>query len=512
MTEPGTQAISATSRPVAADKLVVQGLVALAATVGVIQVILADFPPLLWLSSSCLGLIAITCLLRLLAVPGFVTPWAVYATSLGLGYGIGTVNTLARGYLDGISILQVTYADKEHIALAVGFVLVLVAMLLLAGSLDKARLIPSSDFTKGDRQAMLGLLMFFAAAAVMGVLTGSIGFGGGQGSEEGSGRISAFGNLLSSSMTAAMATGLFVFANDPNPKTKRIALLLCLVLMAPILLGGRRSFIFGLLVGGIAFFAAAGPKILFNKRAIAAILTIGIATVFIAKFYFAMRIASHRLDPNPGVTQLVSGAWDVITHPEDGLDEANAENQATRPFIVGYFAELLQLSAPEKTTGGDLLFLDLATVVPTAIWPGKWRVIQMIGSEEIACHPVLGIPSWDAANNILTAGLCDFWIPGVFMYPLGLMLLYSLIHRLLTRLPGIVHAMVGFATAEVLFQVETTITTYFVSLRNLIMIGAFVWAVLAVIRYVNGLPLVQYELKQRALRKQRLAELRAGRP
>lgn len=510
MTAPCTQAIHEHFKPATSGKSVEQGLVALAATMGVVQVILADFPPLLWLSSSCLGLIAVTSLLRLLAVPGFVTPWAVYATSLGLGYGIGTINTLARGYLDGISILQVTYADKEHIALAVGFVLILVAMLLFAGSVDKARLIPSSEFTKADRQAMLLLLVFFAAAAVMGVLTGSIGFGGSQGSEEGSGRISAFGNLLSSSMTAAMATGLFVFAKDPNPRTKRIAFLLCLVLTAPILLGGRRSFIFGLLVGAIAFFAAGGAKSIFNKRAIAGIFALVLVAMSVTKFYYAMRLASYKLDTKPPLTELVAGAWDVITHPEDGLNEANAENQATRPFIVGYFAELLQHSTPTKTTGGDILYLDMATVVPTSIWPGKWKIIQQIGSDEAACHPVLGIPGWDAANNILTAGLCDFWIPGVFLYPLGVMLLYSLIHRLLTRLPGIVHAMVGFATAEVLFQVETTITTYFVSLRNLIMIGAFVWAVLALIRYVNGLPLVQHHLQQRALRRQRLAELRKG--
>lgn len=479
---------------------------------GCIQVLVPGVSAVFWASMIVLTLVAFVSFARLLSVPFYVTPWSLYATSVSLGYGLGTLNTVARGYTKGFSLLEMTYADMTHVSLAEGLILILVGLLLLAGTLDKKKLLPPTDFSDTEKRAALVMLVISAVSAVAGVATGSIGYGGGQGSEEGSGRVSPIGALLVSSMTATLATGVFIFAKEKNPKVRLTALLLCGTLLGPILLGGRRTFIFAIVVASIGLFANLGIKELFKKRTLILLFVAGMAVMSITRFYFAMRIASYKLEPHPPLVELVKGGWDVITHAEsEGLDEANAENQGTRTFIIGYLAEMLERGSLSRTLGGDLLTVDVATAIPTVIWPGKWAVMQRIGSEEFACHTAFGLPVWDAANNTITAGFCDFWYPGLFLYPIGVMLFFAAINRAFGRAPLLVRSLLCFATAENLFQVETTITTYLAGLRNLSMIAFFAWGVVLVMRYIDSRPLVQYHRAQKELHQQTLAALRKGR-
>ncbi len=489
----------------------VYAMSALCFTMGCIQVLAPAVTAIFWASMIVLTIVAFVSFGRLLAVPFYVTPWSLYATSVSLGYGLGTLNTVAHGYTDGLLLLEITYASTAYIALALGLILILVAALLFAGTIDKKKLLPPIGFTEIEKKATLVLLFISACSAIIGVATGSIGYGGGQGSDEGSGRVSPVGAILVSSMTATLATGMFIFAKEPNRKLRMTAFLLCGTLLGPILLGGRRTFIFAIVVASIGLFANLGIKELFKKRTLLILFIAGVAVMSITRFYFAMRIASYKLEPHPPLVELVKGGWDVITHAEaEGLDQANAENQGTRTFIIGYLGEILERGSLERTLGGDLLFVDIATAVPTVIWPGKWGVMQRIGSEEFACHTSFGMPVWDAANNTLTAGFCDFWYPGFFIYPLGVMFFFVLLNRAFRQAPVVVRSLLCFATAENLFQVETTITTYLAGLRNLLLIAMFAWLVVYVIRYIDSLPMVQHQRAHKALRKQRLAELRKG--
>lgn len=507
----------ASSLPTPAERTgsneMVHVMAAVCFAMGCIQVLAPGVSAIFWASMLVLTGVAFISFTRLLAVPFYVTPWSLYATSVALGYGLGTLNTVARGYTEGFSLLEMTYADMAHISTAEGVILVLVATLLFAGTLDKKKLLPPTDFTDIEKRATLVMLVISAMTAIAGVATGSIGYGGGQGSEEGSGRVSPIGAMLVSSMTATLATGVFIFAKEQNQKLKVIAFVLCGTLLGPILLGGRRTFLFAIVVASIGLFANLGIKTLFKKRTLLILFVAGIAVMSITRFYFAMRIASYKLEAHPPLVELVKGGWDVITHADaEGLDEANAENQGTRTFIIGYLAEMLERGSLERTLGGDLLIVDVSTAIPTVIWPGKWAVMQRIGSEEFACHTSFGLPVWDAANNTITAGFCDFWYPGLFMYPLGVMLFFVILNRAFRRAPTVVRSLLCFATAENLFQVETTITTYLAGLRNLLLIAFLAWGVVLSIRYLDSLPLIKHHRAQRALRQQRLAELRKGLP
>lgn len=489
----------------------VYAMAAVCFAMGCIQVLATGVNTVFWASMIALTLVGLVSFVRLLTVPFYVTPWSIYATSIAMGYGLGTLNTVSRGYTHGLSLLEVTYANLEHVALAEGLILLVVGVLLLAGTMDKKKLLPPTNFTDVEKRAAILLLVVSALTAIVGVITGNIGYGGGQGSEEGSGRVSPVGAILVSSMTATMATGVFIFAKEPDRRLRLTAFLLCAALLGPILLGGRRSFIFAIVVASIALFTNFGVKALLNKRTILLLVIAGLGVMSITRFYFAMRLASYKLDARPSLVELVKGGWDIVTNAEaEGLDEANAENQGTRTFIIGYVGELLERGHTDQILLGDLLKVDVATAVPTLIWPGKWKVMQEIGSEEYACHSAFGMPVWDAANNTITAGFCDFWYPGMFLYPIGVMIFFMLVNRAFSRAPIVVRSLVCFATAEALFQVETTITAYLSGLRNLSILALMAWAVILVMRYVDSLPLVQHKRAQKALHKQRLAELRKG--
>ena len=290
----------------------VYAMAALCFTMGCIQVLAPGVTAIFWASMIVLTIVAMVSFARLLTVPFFVTPWSVYATSVALGYGLGTLNTVARGYTHGLSLLEVTYADMTHVAMAEGLILLVVGVLLFAGTLDKKKLLPPAEFTHIEKRAALIILGISALTAVAGVITGNIGYGGGQGSEEGSGRVSPLGAILVSSMTATLATGVFIFAKEKDRRLRFVAFLLCAALLGPILLGGRRSFLFAIVVASIGLFTNFGVKALLNKRTLVILTIAGLAVMSITRFYFAMRLASYKLDAHPTLVELVKGGMKSV--------------------------------------------------------------------------------------------------------------------------------------------------------------------------------------------------------
>jgi len=466
----------------------------------------------LWLSMSSLTTVAFVSMLRLMSVPNFATPWSVYATSIGLGYGFGAFNTMSRGYTGGLQLLEVTYANTKYIGKAEGLVLLLVGILLFIGTIDRKKLLPAAAFDSSEKKAALIILALSSLSAVGAVATGNLGYGGGQGAEEGTGRVSPLGSLLVSTMTATLATSVFAFSNEKDKRTKLLVIVLCCMLLLPLILGGRRTFIYAMVVAIMAFFCTKERKELLSRKNIFLLMLVGAMTLVLTKLYFAMRLASYTLGPNPALVDLAKGGWDILMNAErEGLNEANSANQATRTFIIGYFAELLEAGENKTFLGGQLLLQNFVSAVPTVIWAAKWKLMRDGGSDENVCHPVFGLPNWDAANTSLTEGLCDFWLPGVIIYPVLVAAMYSIVNRTVFKAPLLVRCLVCFATIENLFQIENAINAYFVGMRNVFMLAALAWALILALRFLDKLPLVQHHRAQKELHQRKLAELRKSR-
>jgi len=157
----------------------------------------------------------------------------------------------------------------------------------------------------------------------------------------------------------------------------------------------------------------------------------------------------------------------AMTWVEDGTafkraTEANQSNVQKRTFVLGFFADVLEGSSRSTPAlGGDLLGLA-SMAVPRVLYPDK------VGfGEEGLVDETFGLTYGDAANSILTGGATDFGLLGVFVYPLFAVWLMrfsiEILARFLSPLPV---SIIVLGAVFMLMQTETTITVYFLTIRN----------------------------------------------
>lgn len=486
----------------------------LALTMGVIQLMGHAYAWPFWGSMMVLTVIGFWGLARLIFVPSFVTAWTVYGVSLALAYGFGTLNTMTSGYVDGSAMYMVNYAGPSALGRAEGLMLLIVAAMLYIGHIDPNKTIPTEPFTDTERSATLVLLIVVCAGTFIALATGQLGFQGVQNGAGDSALVSPLASLVTSCLTPATALAILAYGTQPGSRTRSLVIFLCLLLALTQMTQGRRLLMFNVLTLLMAFFAVRSAKGFFSPKVIVALLVTVAVVAGASRFFVSMRIASYSLPVDATLAERVEGAVDVITRPEQsGLNEHLEQNQSTRTFVLGYVGELIEAyDKTGRTTQGDLLTLNVAAAMPTAIWPGKWRIISQIGSDETACHAKLGMPAWDAANTVITEGLCDFGWTGMLLYPIAMAGLMTLAVVAVRRTNILIRALVGFATIKSLLGVEGVLTGYIVDLRNTAVLAIAAALLVAIFNWYQKQPLVIHHREQRALRKQRLAELRAGRP
>ncbi len=443
----------------------------------------------LWVGTFLASMVGFGGLLAMVMDRSFSTPWSVYAVSLSLGYGFGSFNSLMRGYDHGTSWLAVTFASQASVAMALGGVMLLTAGLLIVGRIDTHKLLPRLEISPLDRKVALILMLLVTFAGVVAFAAGRIGFQGGMGSEEGSARVSALGAVLSASLAGVLGMSGYVFAREQRRGIRWLVIAAAVLIGVMLFIQGRRIFMYGVLVGLIGFLGARGLKGLLTLRTLVGLVVMVACFFGASRAYMAMRISGYTLGPNPTLSERWNGAVDILKNAErTGLMEATAENEATRTFILGYLGELVEKLQTRPPMWGELLEFNLASSVPTVIWPGKWRIMAEVGTEEYACNAHLAMPFWDGANSLISAGLCDFLWPGVVLY-VGLTLgLFALFNRLLAGMPPVVRLLACFATMENLLQVEGSMTSSFVLIRNISVLLLIAWSVQWLVQWHESRP------------------------
>jgi len=486
----------------------------LALTMGVIQLLGHTYEWLLWGSMVVLTVIGFWGLARLIFVSSFVTAWSVYGVSLALAYGLGTLNTMTSGYVDGSAMFLVNFVGPSALGRAEGIMLLIVSALIYIGHIDRNKLIPTESFTDSERQSTLVVLMLFCIGTFAALGTGQLGYAGVQNGSGNSMQVSPLASLVASCLSAVTALAILAYGSQPPSRARSLVMFLCLLLALTQLTQGRRPMMFNALTILIAFFAVRSVKGFLTPKVILVLLLTVATLAFGSRFYLATRIAGYTLPADATLSERLAGGWDVLTHPEEqGLNQQLEENQSTRTFVVGYVGELIEgYDKTGGTTGGDLLILNVAAALPTAIWPGKWRIIARVGSDEIACHPKMGLPDWDAANTVITEGLCDFGWTGMLLYPIAMVGLIVLGNLAVRRTNILIRTMIAFSSIKTLLGVEGNLTGYIVDLRNMAILAVGTALIVAAFNWYQKQPLVIHHREQKALRKQRLAELRAGRP
>lgn len=449
-------------------------MVALCMLVGGIGSLDSDVSGMIWVTSGTLSAVGIIGLIRLISVAEFATPWSVLAVSYGLAYGFGALNTLLSGYSAGLDFLSVTYASHESVVRMMSLLLLLCGVLFFLSEQDSKKLVPKLVVDEVSQQVVVLVLALTFLLAVMAVATGQLGFQTNMSAEEGSMRVSVLSNLLVSAMPAVVATGLYC-AKSMSAKSRTVTYLLVLGIMLILMTQGRRILMYTAVIGIMGYFSTLGLRSLLRPKNLVVLVVAAFVVALGAKMFFAMRQATYELPKGASIFELMeTGASKMVGDNQDDLDEKLKENRSTRTFILGYAAEILFALETREPMGGDLMVLGLATAVPTTIWPGKWKIMAQ-GAEEAICNPALGMPAYDGANTIVTAGMCDFGVKGLFGYPVLFAFMFSLAMFVVLKLDVASRLVFGFGIVFALLNAENVLTAFFVVLRNGAIIAGLVW-------------------------------------
>lgn len=406
-------------------------------------------------------------LARCVLLSSHATIWDILLVSLCLGYGLGSLNTELNWFHLPIDYLRLTWAGPASIAKATALMMLVGTALCVASSLDEHRMFRDIEIRPAQEPWAVWLVPGVTLLAIVQVATGAMGYHSNVTGEGTS--VSPLAALTVGAICPAAALASFSWKRQHGWR-RWLMLSSLAALMAIEAFQGRRVFIYAMVVCLMGYFAANPPRRLFTASQLLSFLMAALLAMAASKAFFALRMATTELGSSHDTAQLLRTGFDILLNAKKTeLNEAVADNQNSRTFIVGYLAELVESLEYREPLYGDVLMFDVALNVPAALWPEKYRVISL-GSEEAVANYHLSMPISDQANSIVTAGASDFGVPGIFLYPLALAGLYSLILRGTRRLGGIAHLMITAALVNTLLNVEAATADYFSVLRSVVIV------------------------------------------
>ncbi len=142
------------------------------------------------------------------------------------------------------------------------------------------------------------------------------------------------------------------------------------------------------------------------------------------------------------------------------------ENLRERMFLLGYFSDLLAASWHVTPLHGDIAAYSAKIAVPSVLYPDKARLLQL-PMEEAVANPRFGLPVYDASNSMITSGVSDFGVYGVFLYPLVIVVVFKLVCRIATKILAAPLRLLFFLLlVALLLQTENTLSAYIVFIRD----------------------------------------------
>jgi len=200
-----------------------------------------------------------------------------------------------------------------------------------------------------------------------------------------------------------------------------------------------------------------------------------------------MRIAKWTLGDQSPLMDLMSLGYDIVINPDTyGLDDQIADNVASRTFIIEYLALLVDRFSEFPVMLGDVMYFSFRMALPSMLDHSKWEVLQYAAEEDLV-HPHINLPYWDGANSVFTAGVADFYIIGMILYPILFVCLYEIIMRNYGKKQNWQVAFYfGFLLINELVNVETVISVYMTTARNTIVAGLVLQLYYSIRKILSG--------------------------
>jgi hypothetical protein len=393
----------------------------------------------------------------------------ILAATLGLAYGLGTLNTwftLPRGDETLGEFLQISTADLAH---TMASCCVSIAILLVVGELYETPLFGEEFELRFDMRSVilvtLGMLVIAASFA-----TGHTGFMGASVQETGAeaGHVGVLASLAAWLAGPLLACAVCMALNLRESSTRlymRGMSVLLFVLIFPL---GRRVIIYSVILSLIGL-RLGRYKIPYSPLRKAVYLGLLGSVVYAASVgFFYLRVAGYSM-VKPTLLQRVSGAVDLAhTKSYAEIKEMLSKNVETRTFILGFLAQIEGYTDTMPAGYGADFMGQFQLAAPSILFPGK----DLFFTEEALVNTLFGSNFPDQANSVFTAGAVDFGIWGIFFYPVIFAFMVRFFLELLAEsLPNFTACFIVLASVAALLEPEVALTEYFVVLRNGVFFG-----------------------------------------
>ena len=422
--------------------------------------------------------ISVINLIRLIRFTSLVRFGNLLATGLLIGYvGGGFVSTLGYFYINGTYFKPVNNYlgsyNQAHISTTLAFVLFTCAFLFFVSIAEKPifskpGITPPLIGQRVYRIIILGFSLVFAA-----LLTDQMGYMGIV-VNEGNGQITALGSLAHLISPIYLPIIVLVFFQEKVVWKRIILILLFLFFISVTVILGRRVLFVAILLILIAFGIGSNKNkyLLLTKKIniFLGVTTLSLFAFFGSKFFYAMRLFHVSVGEKVSLLEQLGGAISLLLSSTSNLSQEYFENIINRPFIISYLATLLASLDHHLPLFGYELANSFLVAIPSLLFPRKF--VNLPSAPEVFVHPYFGLPTYDGANTILTAGLDDFGLVGVILYPLlfiGIFYIFLNISKRILPLP--IYYMVSFALIYKTLYIEEALAGLLtVSLRNIIIL------------------------------------------
>jgi len=317
--------------------------------------------------------------------------------------------------------------------------------------------------------------LIWAGALVVGiaVIEGQLKYGGSYVGDNG--HVSPLGILSDLLVPVLLPFTLVSISQSSSARQKFLLTLLGIFFLSILIFLGRRNLIFSLATTAVVLVGTLGVDPI-RKILYGALFGVSACVLIFIGFhlFFYVRVAAG---PSSGQTDVFDAAYisgsSSLNKEGDSTIGKLSENIFSRPYILSYFAGLINASEGEKfpLRGKELIYASKMTI-PSIFWPEKLKVSEAYS--EALVHPKYGLPVFDGANSIVVTGYNDFGVAGSTFYPVFLVLFYVLFWKATLQLVRTDHGrlLIVLSLVYQVLNIEATLTAQFTSLRNLLLMVA----------------------------------------
>ncbi len=396
---------------------------------------------------------------------------SLLAMTLLLAYNLGALNSWLTVPRAELTIAEYFVRDPAALARAMAACLGSAALLLALGELYE-RPIFGREFRIRFDNGSAALVVVSAALLVGAYAAGNLGYMGIAGSD--TGHVSPISALTLWWSIPAFAYSVCATLNTTGMTRWLVGV--CTIIQGLALVPfGRRIFAFAVLLAVIAArLGSYRSRLSLVTKAVVA--TLGIALVLTASVAFLyLRVAGWGQKGASNFGTRVSLAVETLEKRSPSeVFQLLSSDASTRTFDIGYFSDLLEASQHSSPLLGQILAMNLQSLIPSALSADKFGLTPY--GEEQLVDMKWGFSYADEANSVFTAGAADFGITGVLIYPLLVVLLMRVtLEWAQFVMPTVGAVIVCLAFVFEMLQAEEVLIGYFTEVRNALILAALIY-------------------------------------